>query len=464
MDSILRNYQSDGRKNAKTLMQDGAKVTEEDVGDGIAKLRVQDVIVIAGTNSRGVSFNCVECETDVCGHCIVARIFREGLSEEYLKKRIVPVSEITDRINSFYEEVLSYMEGSVEHGWKNEWRELSDIEHDTATYIAADICTDLLVNEENINEVIKIISLLIRQLKYTPCSSAVYDALRECDDELKERLYEMSAVKFADAVIKRGHDWLLDHIPDLNEEDTEYLMDAFRDHGLEAYMFKDLYFRTGRYEEYIEDSEDDIDLEEIMGILFILDSKGEYDTARKIISMTEDDFPFLADVEEHLGTMNIKDIFSRCLKDMYRESVKEGLSYDDLTASLGDYVINQLENETNHSSQTLCAFVNMGYADEVEEYIRENGYHKDKSWIQLADRMEDEEKYETSILMRRKIITGILDKSYSISYDDAAECMVALDAMHTLGQGTSVSPNHEEFVAELREKHKRKQKFWELLD
>jgi len=464
MDSILRNYQSDGRKNAKTLMKNIAKVTEEDVGDGITKLHVRDVIVIAGTNSRGVSFHCIECETDICGHCIVARIFREGLSEEYLKRRTVPVSETKNRMNSFYEEVLRYMEGSVEHGWKNEWRELGEIEHDTAAYIAADICTDLLVNENDISEVVKLISLLIKQLKYTPCSSAVHDGLRECDDHLKERLSEMSAVKFADAVIKRGHEWLLDHIPNFGKEDTEYLMDAFRDYGFEAYMFKDLYRRSGRYEEYVRDSEDDIDLDEIMEILFALDSVGDYDAARKIVSMTEDYFPFLADIKENIGTMNIKDIFSMCLKDMYRASVESGFSNDALTASLGNYVTDQLKNETNHSSQTLCAFVNMGYADEVEEYIRENGYYKDKTWIMLADRMEDEEKYETSVIMRRKIITGILDKAYSISYDDAAECMIALDGMHTLGQGASVSPGHEEFVAGLREKHKRKQKFWELLD
>jgi len=323
IDKILVSYPSEERKSARKMIREGVKAKEENVGDGIIKSHVQDVIVIAGTNSEGASYHCMECVTDICDHCIVARIFREGLSGEDLERNRAAPQMTRRRIDSFHDEVVELMDVAINEEWNDEWQDLDDVEYDVAAYVAADMIADVLAGVKNINKAVEMITLLESAMEEYHCCDAIYDALWECDEELNVRLKEMTAKDFANAVTEDGAEWLLDSIPDLGEEDLEYLMETFKDHGLEVYQLKELYFKMKLYEEFITDSDEDADTEDILEAAFALDDLGEHDALKRVVPILEDHIPELKKYKNLIGNTEIRDVFKKCIED---EVIK---SYED---------------------------------------------------------------------------------------------------------------------------------------
>jgi len=323
IDDILVSYPSEERKSARKMIRDGVKAKEENVGDGIIKSRVQDVIVITGTNSQGVSYYCVECMTDICDHCIVARIFREGLSGKDLERKRVAIHTIRRRIDSFYDEVLGRMDIAINEEWNDDWQDLDDVEYDVAAYVAADIIADVLANEKNINKAVEMITLLQLAMEDFPCCDAIYDALWECGEELIVRLKEITAEDFAQAVVEEGSEWLLEYIPDFGGEDPEYLMRTFKDHGLEVYQLKELYFKMKLYEEFIADSDEDVDTEDILEAAFALEDLGEHDALKRVVPILEAHIPTLKKYKDLIGNMEIRDVLRKCIEDTVIKSYKD---------------------------------------------------------------------------------------------------------------------------------------------
>jgi hypothetical protein len=467
---IIKNYNSNERRIAKRMIKDGAEVREEDTGDGIIKSYIQGAIVIVNTARKG-SFHCVECSTDMCAHCIIARMCREGLSGEDLKRVRAPVSEIWKRIGSLYEDVIDRLRNDFEYsrGYRGEWHDHHDDEYEMAAEIAAEICADILESEDRICEAIKLISMLADEMDNMACHDAIYGALEECRKDLRERLSEMSAEEFADAVIEQECYWLLDHVPNLSRDDMEDLMERFKEHGVEASMLKGLYFGMGLYEEFVTDSGEYADPRDIMDAAIAMDARSKRDAAKKAVSkigmMTSviiDNKVFI----ESLGMENIlKESIERSLRSFFDAELLSDMIR--LSGSSEKDAVRKFTQFNGYVNQVmLCVFTDRGYSDEVEEYARSSGYrsHGKSSWTSLAESMAKAEKYECAIMIRRNSIRDILDAGNSQFYESAVNSLRVLEEMHSSGVGASVKLGHEEFLADIREKHKRKYKFRELLD
>jgi len=331
IDEVLVSYPSEERKSARKMIREGVKAKEENTGDGIIKSHVQDVIVIAGTNSEGASYHCMECVTDICDHCIVARIFREGLSGKDLERNRAAPQMTRRRIDSFHDEVVELMDVAINEEWNDEWQDLDDVEYAVAAYVAADMIADVLAGVKSINKAVEMINSLESAMAEYHCCDAIYEALWECDEELNVRLKEMTAKDFANAVIEDGTEWLLDNIPDFGEEDLDYLMRKFMEYAFEIHQLKGLYFKMGLYEEFIKDSGKNTDTDDILDAALTMDALGEYDALKRVMPTLEVHIPELKKYKNLIGNMKLQDVLRKCIEDNVVKSYEDRFIPDNRT-------------------------------------------------------------------------------------------------------------------------------------
>ena len=470
MEKFLSNYPSDERRTAKRMMKEGTKAKEEDMGDGVIRSYVSGATVIIRVTKKREKIYCFDCESDQCAHCIVARVCREGLSWGELKGAHIPLSEIEIRITSLWDEVSARIYDDDRPGRRKKWDEGEEI-YDTAAEIAIDIGGDIIESAEDTADIIRLIDLLANNLDELGygCCDAIYEVLDECEDDLRDRLSEMSAEEYADAVIGQEYKWLLDAVPHYGKEDMEYLMDRFEESGIEAAWLKGVYFALGKYEEFIKDSGEYVCPDDLMEAAVALDKQGNREAAREAASRIGAGSPVLLDNKEFMRSMDLGNNLAKCIENNLRTQYDEEL-FSELVGLIGgserDAVLVFTQRREYLPQKMLCAFTDMGYADDVDEYVREHGYRPYGShmWTSVAESMARAGNNKCAVLLRRNGIADVLDAGKSVSYEEAVSSLKVLEEMHASGKDSSVDPSHEKFLADIREKHGRKYKFWGLLD
>jgi len=476
MEEILGGYPLNERATAERMMEEGVKAVYEDTGDGIIKSHVSDTVVIIYTSPAGESFYCVKCRTEKCAHCIISRVCFSGLMEDDAdaddhvdeEQFFISIPETEERIGTLGDYSMGHIYEDRRYGYGYRWRDEYDDQYEAVAEVVDEIFADMIEGIDSISEIMRLTNMIYEETDAIGCSDPIYNALYRHEEVLKEKMSGMSAEEFADAVCGQKLRWFFHHMPQFDKSDTGYLLERFREAGVGVNELKDLYFRLERYEEFVKECEKYTDPSAIMAAAVALEAQDRREVVREAVSKIGiNHCNLIIEHKEFVESIGMSGLLADCIERTVKYAFDTELFSDmlRLTGVSEEEAVREFTLRGERlSEKTLCAFVEMGYADRIEEYVRENGYRSMEmhSWVSLEHCMVNAGKVECAVFMRRNRIMDILDGYRNMEYGVAVSIMRMLEEVHRSGADSSVKPSHEEFFEKIKVEHKTKRKFWGL--
>lgn len=151
-------------------------------------------------------------------------------------------------------------------------------------------------------------------------------------------------------------------------------------------------------------------------------------------------------------------------------------NYELLVKSLGEQKSSEIfqqqnqsrVNRTEYMIEDLYFFEEFALWDEMEGYIKIHQHEINGEYYQflhpLARKLEDQKRYLPAIILYRRLLDGILNRSYYKGYSAAARHLKKLEELASKIDHWENVTSHQEYFHEIREKHKRKTAFWKKVE
>lgn len=455
----------------------------KDIGDGLYKVHVSDVdgtdnVVIVGRNGRGFRFHCGCGGSQVCRHEAAAMISVFGEADAEREQETGTDSEENLR---FISEEIGRLKSMVD---ECEYHGSSEERVERMCRMAARICDDIEDTVKEATNAIRLYQDAMDASDYLPygMESPQEEVVARAPD-FAYLLGRVPPVVLADTLERSSsktwrRSWVLSYLHSIPRGSSEAACDILMERGADPSSYSELLFYLGRYDEYIEHSEDRC--MSVIRCMESLESSGDVQGAKDLLPLLPgpDAIPSLMRRDASIVLHRIGEYRASAL--VLRSAFLDHPSEDGLSAVLEESdsitedcliedAVASVREGRARGYGPLAFLVEHGHGADVCEildscdYVPERGRAHASMWIDpgsprvLYSALVANGFTETAVRMARTHIEEILEARDSRKYDRAVALMVMMD--DTAGaeaDGLSV----EAYRSALRSRYSRLHSFW----